>query len=201
MKARRSASRAAAIGIGGAALCLNGCAAAARSTEMMATPDASSHVSAGDRHYHQIFLRDVEGGHKTAALSRSNVSNVDLRAALDSSLRITGYGVGDSTAASVELIASLVRLDRPWLGFTSTVTSIIRYKAVSRETRKPVFEESIKATGSATVSDAFIAVARLRIANERSIRANIECFLSQFGRHIATRPEGSDAQITTCKSD
>ncbi|MCB5184219.1 hypothetical protein LG201_03270 [Methylobacillus gramineus] len=40
----------------------------------------------------------------------------------------------------------------------------------------------IKATGTATFSDAAVAIARLRIANEKSIQNNIAEFIKQLGK-------------------
>ena len=38
----------------------------------------------------------------------------------------------------------------------------------------------IVATGTATTSDAFVAIARLKIANEKSIQENIKAFIQQL---------------------
>ena len=40
----------------------------------------------------------------------------------------------------------------------------------------------ITVTGSATTSDAFVAIERLRIANERSILENIKAFINEFAK-------------------
>jgi hypothetical protein len=38
----------------------------------------------------------------------------------------------------------------------------------------------IVATGTATTSDAFVAIARLKMANEKSIQENIKAFIQQL---------------------
>ena len=40
----------------------------------------------------------------------------------------------------------------------------------------------ITVTGSATTSDALVAIERLRIANERSILENIKAFINEFAK-------------------
>ncbi len=45
--------------------------------------------------------------------------------------------------------------------------------------------EGQSATGTATTSDAFVAIERLRIANERSVKENIKEFLRQLPAQLA----------------
>ena len=65
-----------------------------------------------------------------------------------------------------------MRLDRPSFGFTTTVTSVLGYRAIARGTGATRLHTTVEAKGSAGVSDAFLGTKRLRLAEEASIRAN-----------------------------
>jgi hypothetical protein len=169
-----------------ATLCLEGCAMPARSTAMAVNAGPDLAITAHDNYYRRLAVTSVEGGHKTAALERSDVSNEELRPALEHSLRAAGYLADDSAAASVDLSASIVRLDRPSFASTMTVTSVVRYRTVTRGTGAALLDATLEAKGSAGVSDAFLGPKRLRLAEEASIRANIECFLKVLRTRAST---------------
>lgn len=169
-----------------AALCLEGCAMPARSTAMAVAPSPGLAITAHDNNYRRLAVTNVEGGRSTAALGRSDVANEDLRPALEHSLRAAGYLADDSAAASIDLSASIVRLDRPSFTFTTTVTSVLRYRTISRETGATLLDTTVEAKGSAGVSDAFLGTKRLRLAEEASIRANITCFLRVLRTRAST---------------
>jgi len=104
-----------------AALCLEGCAVPARSTAMAVSASPELAITAHDNYYRRLAVTSVEGGRRTGALGRSDVANEDLRPALERSLRAAGYLADDSAAASIDLSASIVRLERPSFAFTMTV--------------------------------------------------------------------------------
>jgi hypothetical protein len=166
-----------------AALCLEGCAMPARSTAMALNPSPALAITAHDTDYRRLAVTSVEGGHRTTALGSSNVTNEDLRSALEHSLRATGYLADDSAAAGIDLSASIVRLDRPRFSYTTTVTSVVRYRTVARETGATLLDTTVEAKGS---SDAFLGIKRFRLAEEASIRANIACFLKVLRTRAST---------------
>ena len=59
------------------------------------------------------------------------------------------------------------------------MTSVVTYKLEGAGITKTY---PITATGTATVSDAFLGLERLRIANERSIQENIKSFISALSK-------------------
>ena len=184
-----------------AALFLEGCAMPARSTAMAVSPSPGLAITAHDDYYRQLAVTSVEGGRRTTALGRSNVANEDLRRALEHSLRAAGYLADDSAAASIDLRASIVRLHRPWFSFTRTVTSVVRYRTVARETGAALLDTTVQAKGS---SDAFLGIKQFRLAQEASIRANIECFLKVLRTRASTTEvrresaSGGAARIERC---
>ena len=60
-----------------------------------------------------------------------------------------------------------------------TVTSHVNYKVYDPKAQ-PLVLETIDAPFTATMSDAFVGVERLRLANEGSIRASIEKFFDKL---------------------
>ena len=119
---------------------------------------------------------DVSGGKETNPLWTAQVSSEAFKTALEQSLALAGYmGTG---GPAMQVQANLVNLHQPLAGFDLSVTSQVRY-TVTREGR-PVFDETVSATGTASMGEAFMAVERLRIANEKSIRENIKAFLTRF---------------------
>jgi hypothetical protein len=61
-----------------------------------------------------------------------------------------------------------------------TITTRVRYKLTDATDQSVLFDEVIMAPFTATVSDAFVAVTRVRVANEGSAKANIEQFLEKL---------------------
>jgi len=71
----------------------------------------------------------------------------------------------------------LKALNQPAFGLTFDVESTVQYTVESAGLGKDV---TVKAVGTASVSDAFAGVERLKMANERSIKENIKAFLTKF---------------------
>jgi hypothetical protein len=77
--------------------------------------------------------------------------------------------------------ANLQELNQPMFGFTFDVVSTVLYTVTGdgKQQQMPV-----TATGTASTSDAFVGMERLRIANERSIKENIKLFLQRLSDQI-----------------
>ena len=105
----------------------------------------------------------------------SEVGNAEFREALLASLQNAGLASVDT--GRFELTAILLDLGQPLMGFNLTVTSTVDYQLDDRLTGISVFEEVVTASYTAAFGDSLLAVERLRLANEGSIRANIEEFL------------------------
>ncbi|MDE2227917.1 MAG: hypothetical protein KGL11_02605 [Alphaproteobacteria bacterium] len=126
-----------------------------------------------------IAVGDVTGGAATDPMAASRVGNGALQQALQDSLAQAGYLAPTPKAARYRLNATLQELDQS--GFTltadATVKSTVLYRLVGRGANA---EYPVTATGTATFQDSSIFETRLRIANERSIQANIEQLLKQL---------------------
>lgn len=144
-----------------------------------ATPALS--VSAGQPGYRSVTAVTVSGGQETNPLWTAQVSDTAFRTALEGSLAAAGYMGSEGPATTID--ASLIDLKQPMIGLDFTVTSQVRYSVV--RDGQTVFDELVAASGTATLGDAFAGVERLKIANEKSVKANIEEFLTRF--HASAR--------------
>lgn len=169
---RRTALAAAALSLLGLAAC-----ATPSRPEAMALPTTPGlTASAGEVGYRSVTSVTVSGGSETNPMWTAQVSNEDFQSALESSLAAAGYMGSEGRPLTVS--ASLVDLRQPMVGFDMSVTSRVRYSVTSGG--RTVFDDTIAATGTATMGDAFAGVERLRIANEKSIQENIRMFLQRF---------------------
>ncbi len=167
------------LSIAGLAATLTGLAACATpSNPANMTLPATTGVTAspGDLGYRSVTSVTVSGGQGTNPLWTSQVSNADFKTALEASLTAAGYMGTEGRPLRVS--ASLIDLKQPLVGLDLTVTSRVRY-TVTRDSQT-VFDETVAATGTATMGQSFMATERLRIANEASIRENIRAFLTRF---------------------
>lgn len=139
-----------------------------------ATPGLTA--STGDTGYKSVATVNVSGGSTTNPLWTAQVSNADFKTALEASLDAAGY-LG-SSGPPITVDAALVELKQPLMGLDMSVTSEVRY-IVTRDGHA-LFNEIVAATGTATLSEAFSGVERLKKANEKSIKENISEFLRRF---------------------
>ena len=129
----------------------------------------------------KFYVRNVSGGKDTNPLWTSQVATEDFKGALDQSLDAVGYKAERSETATYFIDAELKELDQPLVGLTFDVHSNVFYVVDGKGDKKSI---PITATGKATVNDAFIAIERLKIANEKSIRENIKAFINSLSQSI-----------------
>ena len=101
-----------------------------------------------------LAIETVNGGQETNPLWTSQVANQDFRQALEKSLQIYGLYTADKNS--------------------KYAVSAYLQNLVERKTNKIIFNQVISTPYTATVSDAFAGVERLRLANEGAIKSNIE---------------------------
>ena len=128
-----------------------------------------------------VEVVSVTGGKETNPLWTSQVDSKTFKGALEDSLTLVGYKSQDKNP-KFKIDANLLELDQPLFGLTLSVKSHVNY-TVNYENKSQVIP--IRATGEATPSDAFIAIERLRIANERAISENIKSFIIKFTETFA----------------
>ena len=141
------------------------------------TVQPTEHAALNPKLKGAIRVESVTGGADTNPLWESKVDNDSFKKALEDSLSIAGYLAPGNSDAPYVISAALEKLKQPFIGLTFDVTSTVLYKISGNSIKK---EYPVTATGTATMSDAFVGVERLRIANEKSIKENIKALLIQL---------------------
>lgn len=160
-------------------LSLNACASGARSTNMVAAPDESFTIDSSNKYYKAISVQSVSGGKETNPMLMSKVDNTAFQEALE--LSLAQYGMlSDQKPGAYTLDANLLALEQPVFGFTFNVDSVAQYNLKQTSNGAVIMDDTIKATGTAKVGDAFIGSERLRIANENAMKENIKAFINKI---------------------
>lgn len=126
----------------------------------------------------QISISQVSGGQGTNPLWTSEIGNEEFQNALEASLKKAQL-LADGEAGYT-LQAKMVSVDQPLFGIDIEVTTHIQYTLSRKAGDKVVYDELISAPFTATMSDAFIAIERLKLANEGSARANIGMLIDKL---------------------
>ena len=158
---------------------LSGCATPANQKAMTIRVDDAASLS--NKNLHKLFeVGTVSGGKETNPLWTSQVDSASFKQALVDSLKYLNYlSTDDKPLYRIEVV--LQELKQPIFGLTFDVISVATYHIEGSGLNK---NYPITATGSATISDAFLGLERLRIANERSIQENIKSFIRVLSKEI-----------------
>lgn len=151
------------------AFILGGCASPADRSAM--TPQNLT-VS---KHYPHSLRVQTSGGAETGAMDSSNVSDADLKAAIEDAVIQSKLfkTILQGTNGDYELSVRLTSLSKPLFGGTFTVEMEAAWSLTKSSDRSVVMRKSVKSSGTATMSDAFAGVTRLRMAVEGATRNNI----------------------------
>lgn len=160
-----------------AAAYLQGCASGATVAGMtsLQTVDASKKNMPG-----KVSVATVKGGKSTNPMWTSQVSSEEFEVALNESLKANG--LLSSGQGAYVLTPTLKKLQQPLFGFDLTVNAEVLYVLKESASGKELLNESIFSSYTATVSDAFVAVKRLRLANEGAIRSNIDLLMQRLSK-------------------
>ena len=115
------------------------------------------------------------GGSETGAMDSSNISDADLKAAIENAISDTQLfsKVVQVGEANYLLAVSVTSLTKPSFGLTFTVNLETAWSLTNVATKKVEYRKVITTSGTATFGDAAVAVGRLQIAVERAARENI----------------------------
>lgn len=164
------------------ALTLAGCGTPSQPLPMAVTAADALQIRSWvpDALQRQIALAEVQGGEETGRWWGSRVSAAALQQALDESL----YAVGMKPPAPLpvprfELKAELMQLEQPLVPAAGvTVGVAVRYTLAEKADGRVVYQRLIANNDEARFSEAIVSPnERLRIANERALRANINLLL------------------------
>ena len=154
------------------ALSLGACATPSTPGAMVPTLVEANLIQDGSSLYQAVSVGEVTGGKKTNPLWTSQVASEDFAEALGQTL--SAHAMLASDGAEYSLDADLISLKQPVLGgFNMTVTSTVDYTLTDLATENIVFEDQVQTPYTAQMSDAFVGVERLKLANEGSIKANL----------------------------
>ena len=157
---------------------LQGCASAAKIENMV--PTDVERVDPKSALADQIYISGASGGDETNPMWTSEISAEDFRKALEQALSNSGLLSEMRSSGQYELRVFLDEVDQPFVGLDMTVTTKITYEVIQRDTRERVFREQITASHTATMSEQFYGVERLRLANEGSAEENIKIFIERL---------------------
>lgn len=164
---------------GAFAVVLTGCASSAKIDGMTVADNQAQALQFDQPLHDNLQLSEVKGGQKTNPLWTSEIDGADFRAALSQSLDNAGL-LSTSSDAPYTLRASLLKVEQPLFGLDFEVTTEVEYSLVESASGKEVFREILRTPFTAGVSDAFIAIKRLRLANEGAAKENIAALLKRL---------------------
>lgn len=159
------------------ALYVSGCAFPATKEGMVVT-----NYTAPKQTGEKIFVKEATGGSMTLPFWTSQIPNDNFTEAVKDSLLISkafstlSTNWGDDWGLEIEIR----NVDQPFFGLDLTVTTETKYTLYLKGNK--VYETDIRASGTATVGDSVLAIARLRMANEKSAQANVREFIAELSK-------------------
>jgi PBP1b-binding outer membrane lipoprotein LpoB len=160
------------------AFLVGGCASPASQEAMV--PAA---IQTAKKHPHTVSIK-VSGGQETDASGKSQISNEALSQALTQAIESskTFSRVVQGTDGNYLLTVNIFSIEQPNIGFSFTVKMEAGWTLKRADNGVVVWQESVKSQHTATTSDAFAGVARLRIATEGAARNNIAQGLEKISK-------------------
>lgn len=154
---------------------LSGCATGAKMENMVYDGPAKEFDVGLENN---MGVSNVTGGEETNPAWTSEIDNDAFSGALKESLLAQGLL---SDKGRYQLEVTMLKVDQPMFGLDFEVTTHVRYLLTDPENDDAVvLDETIVAPYTATVGDAFVAIKRLRLANEGSGKANIAGLLDKL---------------------
>lgn len=158
---------------------LSGCAAPARTDQMISSANPSQRI-ANTAMRNNVAVRDVSGGKDTNPMWVSNIGKSEFEQALEGSLRDAGLLSAGKQAGKYQLTAYMEKIDQPMFGASMTVTATVNYSLVERATGKEILNRTVNLPYTAAWNSSFIGSERLRLANEGAVRVNIAKIIDEI---------------------
>jgi len=165
----KTISRLGALGLVATIAVLAGCAAPAN-REAMSPPN----VTVAKKFPYTVFV-ETRGGSETGAMESSNISNEDLKAAIESAIVKSALfrSVIQGKTADYELAVTVAQVSKPILGASFTVTMEAGWSLTMASDKSVVMRKVIASSHTAAWNEAFAGTTRLRLALEGAARENI----------------------------
>lgn len=161
-----------------ATLMLTACATASQPGAMVPAISAQSIVTPQSKLFESVSVGDIGGGKNTSPLWTSQVSNEDFGEALRQSF--AAHAMLSTDTGDYRLDAELVKLKQPFAGVDMSVTSDVKYTLTNVGTGAVVFDQVVSEKYTAKFGDSLVAVKRLQLANEGSIKSNIAALIKMM---------------------
>jgi hypothetical protein len=174
------------LAVASACLLLTACASASNPGAMSVAVKETSLISAESGLHKAIAAPTVTGGKETSPMWKSNVSSSDFAEALRQTLAANTMLASEN--GRFNLAAELVELNQPMVGLDMTVTARVKYTLTDIATGQTIWSQEIVTPYTAKMSDAFVGVKRLQLANEGAIRTNIEKLVDALIAESKTNP-------------
>ena len=154
------------------AIALGGCATGAHQENMAAPAAAPIVVTKKVASSVQVA---TSGGAGTGAMDSSNISDADLKAAIETSITRSGLfrSVG-ATGTDYQLNVNIIQLTKPTFGASFTVDMEAGWTLVRASDKSVLLRKAIKSSHTATMTDSLVGVTRLRLAVEGAAKKNID---------------------------
>lgn len=151
------------------AIILTGCASPADRAAM--TPQ---NLNIAKHHPYSLQVQ-TGGGSETGAMDSSNISDADLKAAIEDAVKQSKLfkTIVQGSGGDYELSVSVTSLSKPIFGASFTVDMETAWTLSKLSDRSVVLRKSVHSSGTATMGEAFAGVTRLRMAVEKAASANI----------------------------
>jgi len=146
------------------------CAPPASYTEMV--PAVPAGGAPASPYHNAIMVGAVTVGRDPGTPWRSAVGPTEVQEALVQTL--AAAQLGQPANGCYRLDGTLLTLQRPFAGFAMTVTASIAWRLTETATGVVVYDRTLSALGTATLNDAVTNENRLRIADQRAVRANLQ---------------------------
>lgn len=130
-----------------------------------------------------ITVSSVRIGSDSGTPWRSAVRTGEVQEALVRTLTSAGL-LAQGSGGRFRLDVLLLTLDRPYAGFAMTVTAAIAYRLTDSASGAVVYDQTLTGVGTATLDDAVDNDSRLRIADQRAVRASFQ----QLVRDLSVLP-------------
>lgn len=158
---------------------LVGCATPARVGDMVDRSGQRSSLASEELRTN-IFVDSVIGGEETNPLWTSEIGSKEFQSALEQSLAKAGLLDIVKADSSYLLRVNMLKVDQPWAGLDMTVTATVNYILTDKLSGRVIYERDIAIPYTAEFSEAFLAMERLRKANEGAARVNIKEFVDDL---------------------
>ena len=173
---------------------LSACSQPARAPRMTVHNVMEKAVAADTQLEESFAVGGVTGGHETNPLWTPEVSDAELREALERSLERNRMLAAMPDSARYLVTARVLQFGRPLVGFSMRVSPRIAYRVVEMGTEQAIFDEVVSTSYTVDFAESPLGAERLRLANEGAIRESIREFLNRFHdvwiARVAPTPNG-----------